>query len=222
MSAEASSQSHARAMDRMYRLQRHIYDATRKYYLLGRDHLIEDLQLADGDAVLEVGCGTGRNLVAVGARYAQAKLYGFDISDEMLKSATASVSRAGMEHRSTFTQGDATSFPGRAAFGETGEAGFERVFISYSLSMIPDWQAALRQGLALTKPGGRFAVVDFGPCDRLPGLFKSGLYAWLASFDVTPRPDLEAVAREAADDVGGTMTWTPLYRGYAVYLRIDR
>lgn len=30
-------------MDRIYATQRHIYDATRKFYLLGRDELIEDL-----------------------------------------------------------------------------------------------------------------------------------------------------------------------------------
>ena len=34
---------HAALMDRVYRRQRHIYDATRKFYLLGRDPLIERL-----------------------------------------------------------------------------------------------------------------------------------------------------------------------------------
>ena len=31
-------------MNRMYRRQRHIYDGTRRYYLLGRDRLIAGLQ----------------------------------------------------------------------------------------------------------------------------------------------------------------------------------
>ena len=31
----------AALMDRIYRRQRHVYDLTRKYYLLGRDELIE-------------------------------------------------------------------------------------------------------------------------------------------------------------------------------------
>lgn len=34
-----------RRMNRMYRLQRHIYDATRLYYLLGRDRMIAKLSL---------------------------------------------------------------------------------------------------------------------------------------------------------------------------------
>ena len=50
-------------MNRMYRWQRFIYDATRRYYLLGRDQLIAELAPGAGAAVLEIGCGTGRNLV---------------------------------------------------------------------------------------------------------------------------------------------------------------
>jgi S-adenosylmethionine-diacylgycerolhomoserine-N-methlytransferase len=48
-----------RRMNRMYRWQRHIYDATRRYYLLGRDRLIAGLRPAAGQSVLEIGCGTG-------------------------------------------------------------------------------------------------------------------------------------------------------------------
>ena len=35
-------------MDRIYRRQRHVYDLTRKYYLLGRDRLIADLDVPRG------------------------------------------------------------------------------------------------------------------------------------------------------------------------------
>ena len=53
----------AALMDRMYRRQRHIYDLSRKFYLLGRDEAIAGLSAGPGDRVLEIGCGTGRNLV---------------------------------------------------------------------------------------------------------------------------------------------------------------
>ncbi len=46
-----------RLMDGIYRYQRHIYDITRKYYLLGRDALIKELEAPNGGTVLEIGCG---------------------------------------------------------------------------------------------------------------------------------------------------------------------
>lgn len=50
------------AMDDIYRIQRHFYDFTRKPYLLGRDVLIRELDLSADETVLEIGCGTARNL----------------------------------------------------------------------------------------------------------------------------------------------------------------
>ena len=63
-------------MDRMYHLQRHFYDATRKYYLLGRDQLLRELNVRPGETVLEVGCGTGRNLVILAKRLDQPYRFG--------------------------------------------------------------------------------------------------------------------------------------------------
>src|SRR5947199_9092708 len=87
--------NHAELMDGVYRWQRHIYDLTRKYYLLGRDRLIAGLDVPPEGTVLEVGCGTGRNLVLVARRYPKSRLYGLDISSEMLRSASASLARDG-------------------------------------------------------------------------------------------------------------------------------
>jgi S-adenosylmethionine-diacylgycerolhomoserine-N-methlytransferase len=59
-------------MNRMYRRQRHIYNGTRRYYLLGRDRLITSLRPDVGASVLEIGCGTGRNLVLAARLYPAA------------------------------------------------------------------------------------------------------------------------------------------------------
>src|SRR5262245_28937645 len=97
-------------MDRVYRHQRHIYDATRKYFLLGRDHLIACLDPPAAGQVLELGCGTGRNLIAAARRYPQARFHGIDISREMLATARKNVAAAGLHDRIVLARGDATRF----------------------------------------------------------------------------------------------------------------
>jgi S-adenosylmethionine-diacylgycerolhomoserine-N-methlytransferase len=69
-----------RRMNRMYRRQRHIYNATRRYYLLGRDRLIVGLRPEGGASVLEIGCGTGRNLVLAARLHPKARFFGIDVS----------------------------------------------------------------------------------------------------------------------------------------------
>ncbi|MEP5367191.1 class I SAM-dependent methyltransferase, partial [Parvibaculum sp.] len=137
---EHGEENHAHLMDRTYRYQRHIYDLTRRYYLLGRDRLIDDLNAVPGTTVLEVGCGTGRNLIRAARLFPGARLHGMDISEEMLETAKAAAGRRGVEL--SLAQGDATRFNPYAAFGVSR---FERIYMSYTLSMIPDWQATLAQ-----------------------------------------------------------------------------
>ena len=60
-------------MDRMYRLQRYFYDITRKYYLLGRDRLLREMDLAPDARVLEIGCGTARNLICLARQRPQVQ-----------------------------------------------------------------------------------------------------------------------------------------------------
>ncbi|MEQ1710997.1 MAG: class I SAM-dependent methyltransferase, partial [Hyphomicrobium sp.] len=97
-------------MDGIYRYQRYIYDATRKYFLLGRDRMLDGLKPPPGGAILEVGCGTGRNLILAARRYPGTTLYGFDISNAMLETARQSITRAGLTGRIVVAQGDAADF----------------------------------------------------------------------------------------------------------------
>jgi S-adenosylmethionine-diacylgycerolhomoserine-N-methlytransferase len=204
-------------MDRVYRHQRHIYDVTRKYYLLGRDHLIERLDPPDGSHVLELGCGTGRNLIAAARRYPRTRFYGVDISHEMLVTARCNVTRAGLGGRIALAQGDATRFD-PAAFGLQQ---FERVFFSYSLSMIPPWRQALAHGADLLAPGGRLSLVDFGQQDGLPPWFRTLLFAWLRRFHVHPPADLANAVASTATDLNAHLAFARLYRGYACHAEIS-
>ncbi|MCB1509608.1 MAG: class I SAM-dependent methyltransferase [Hyphomicrobiaceae bacterium] len=206
-------------MDGIYKYQRYIYDATRKYYLLGRDRLLAELQPPDGGLVLEVGCGTGRNLIQAARRYPKAQFVGFDISSAMLETAQTSIDRAGLTNRIRVAQGDATAFDMAKMFGNSHA---DRVFISYTLSMIPPWRAVLPQALDAVAPGGRLHIVDFGQQEGWPGWFKSMLYTWLRQFSVHPRPELEAELQKLASDAGATLEFTRLYRGYAEYAVVTK
>ncbi len=184
MSAEPD---HSVLMDRVYRHQRCIYDLTRKYYLFGRDRMIRELALTPGDRLVEVGCGTARNLVRIARRYPQAQLFGVDASHEMLKTAADNVRRAGLEKRIVLAHGYAENLS-PAMFGET--APFDACLFSYSLSMIPDWKQALNAASQNLSRGGHIHVVDFGDLEGLGRAGRTLLLAWLGLFHVAPRVEL--------------------------------
>ncbi|MFK7943598.1 MAG: class I SAM-dependent methyltransferase [Paracoccaceae bacterium] len=205
---DQSETDHAGLMDAIYRRQRLIYDVTRKYYLLGRDQLISDLTPPEGGTVLEIACGTGRNLSRISARWPERRLCGLDISDEMLTSA-----RSKLGNKADLAQADACDFNPEALFGV---AQFDRIVLSYSLSMIPDWQGAVREAVRHLAPGGSLHIVDFGTQAKLPTWFRRALRAWLAKFHVSPRDDL-SVALQSITAGRPDLTYEAqsLYREYA-------
>jgi S-adenosylmethionine-diacylgycerolhomoserine-N-methlytransferase len=206
-------------MNRIYRHQRFVYNATRKYYLLGRDRLIADMGAGEGARVLEIGCGTGRNLIMAAQKYPGARCFGIDLSTEMLATAARAIARAGLASRIQVAQGDATQFDPVALF-KTNQ--FDRIFISYSLSMIPPWESVIDKALSHLAPGGELRIVDFGGQERLPAFFRRLLWRWLRAFHVTPRDDLEAALKTRAAAAGVSMTFARPYRGYAQYAVLIR
>ena len=187
---------HARLMDQVYRHQRHIYNLTRKYYLLGRDRLVRELGARSNESVVEIGCGTARNLIRLAGAYPGAKLYGLDASAEMLLTANESIARAGLTDRILLKHGLAEEMtPG--LFGLTEP--FHHAVFSYSLSMIPDWRAALLAAAHNVRRDGTLHVVDFGDLKGLWPPLSRALRAWLRLFHVAPRDELLG-AMEAGDE----------------------
>jgi S-adenosylmethionine-diacylgycerolhomoserine-N-methlytransferase len=207
---------HALRMDRMYRYQRHVYDLTRKYYLLGRDHAIRELHVPERGTLLEIGCGTGRNLLLAHGHYPTARLHGLDISAEMLASAASNF--RGKPVQPILKVADATRFSAM----DFGVDGFDRVLISYALSMIPDWQASLDAALLALRPGGSLHIVDFGQQENLPAWFRTGLRSWLTRFHVTPRADLVTALEQRLENRNANMTFTSIGRGYAWHAVVRR
>lgn len=198
-------------MDDIYRVQRHFYDFTRKPYLLGRDVLISELNPPPGGRVLEIGCGTARNLLRISRRYPRALCFGVDISAEMLLTARASIARVKKNDRVWVDQADATSFDPVRLFG-VGQ--FDRVILSYTLSMIPDWETTLRHAAQFLTPGGSLHVADFGDQAGLPCWFRDLLFGWLRIFSVTPRLTLRDRLPVIAGALGCGYRFRNIYRGY--------
>lgn len=206
-------------MDRMYRRQRYTYDASRKFYLLGRDELIADLAVPDGGTVLEIGCGTGRNLVKLARTYPRARCFGLDVSIEMLDTAFRAVNRAGLGDHIRLAKADAACFDPHALFGQ---ACFDRIFISYSLSMIPAWRDVILRSAQCLSPGGSLHIVDFGDQSGLPLWFRAALNRWLSFFHVTPRGGLRLAINDVATALNMRGRTVRRFRGYAVQAVIER
>jgi S-adenosylmethionine-diacylgycerolhomoserine-N-methlytransferase len=207
----AGDRAHAALMDGIYRHERHIYDLTRSYFLLGRDRMIEELAPPAGGSALEIGSGTGRNLIEAAIRYPGVTFFGIDISSQMLKTARRAISATSAAKRIALVEANASSFEPQRVFGRDR---FDRVFFSYSLSMIPEWRKALAHAAGMVAPGGKLLVVDFGQCECLPRWFKIALFGWLKLYHVRPLADLFSAMAELAGSAGARMEREMPFRGY--------
>lgn len=143
-------------MQRYYKLQSKIYDATRWSFLFGRNQIIQEIPMDDNGQwnILEVGCGTGYNLNNLAKRFPKAKLTGLDVSTDMVDLSIKN------------TQGYAdrvTVLAQPYMLGDTiWNEKLDLVLFSYSLTMInPQWKDLIMQAKADLKPGGFIAVTDF-------------------------------------------------------------
>jgi len=147
------------AVQRFYRFHAHVYDSTRWMILHGRRRAAAALGLRRTSQALEIGCGTGLNF-----RYLleyldpqAGQLTGVDFSADMLARAARRVARQGWSNVKLI-QADATTLD----LGRT----FDAVFFGYSLTMIPDWRAALQRAGEHLVPGGTLVVLDFSRFHR--------------------------------------------------------
>ena len=152
MNAVASTIANQSALQRYYRFHAGIYDATRWSFLFGRDQALRLAAACSPARVLEVGCGTGRNLASLAQLLPQAELTGVDLSAAMLEQAQQQVGSA--NGRLRLWQ--------RAYDQPLSRECFDVVLCSYALSMFnPGWEVALQSAYDDLKPGGRIVVVDF-------------------------------------------------------------
>ncbi len=181
------------AVQRFYRFHAHVYDGTRWMILHGRRRAAAALHLRPDSRVLEIGCGTGLNFPCL-LEYLDpvaGRLVGLDFSADMLRQAQKRVAAHGWRNV-RLVQGDATAMQ----LGQT----FDAAFFGYSLTMIPDWVAAIERALEHLASGGTLVVLDFsrfhgwGPLAPL-------MRTWLRLNHVETLRPYEDILRQRLDDL---------------------
>ena len=158
----ARGTTHGERLEAFYHSQSGDYDDFRRRLLHGRDELMASVDVPDGGRLLDFGGGTGSNVEALGAglgRLSEVRIV--DLCPSLLRVARERIRRNGWTNVRT-ELADVTAYP--------SDAGpVDAVMFSYSLSMIPDWFAAVERAHALLRPGGNIGVVDFYISRKWPG-----------------------------------------------------
>lgn len=168
-----------------------LYDLQVWLVTLGRERVFRETilrlaRLQPGEAVLDVGCGTGT--LAIAAKWqvgSSGTVHGIDASPEMLARAEKKARKAGVDvvFKNAFAQ--VLPFP---------DAQFDAVLITVMLHHLP--RRARQQCAAemrrVLKPGGRVLAVDFGSAARE----QKGLLAHFHRHGYVKLPDLIGVLSE--------------------------
>jgi S-adenosylmethionine-diacylgycerolhomoserine-N-methlytransferase len=181
---------HAARMESFYAGQADAYDDFRKRLLKGRQEMYSSIPVPQGGTWIDMGGGTGSNLDYLEDRIGTlSKVYVLDLSHSLLEIAKQRVAGRGWTNVDT-VEADATTF-------QPASGPVDVVTFSYSLTMIPDWFAAIENALAILKPGGLIGVVDFYIARKYPrdGLTRHGVLTrafwplYFAMDNVFPSPD---------------------------------
>lgn len=112
----------------------------------------ESLDLKPGDRVLEIGCGTGRNLPFLRqAVESGGRIYGVDLSPGMLTRARRLCDRKGWDNVA-LVEGDAADY--------VAPEPLDGVMFGLCYNTMPHHLAVLRHAWKQLRPGGRLVIMD--------------------------------------------------------------
>jgi demethylmenaquinone methyltransferase/2-methoxy-6-polyprenyl-1,4-benzoquinol methylase len=128
------------------------------------------LRVNEGESTLEIGFGTGDNLIRLAERVGKSgSVHGIDISIGMYDRAIGKIRHRSLEERITLTLGDATSLP-------YYDSTFDIIFMSFVLELFATEEIpiVLAECLRVMKPSGRLGIVSLKKKDK----FMVRLYEW--------------------------------------------
>ena len=148
-----------------------------------RGKSIDALELNPGDAVLELGCGSGRNFALIEERIGpRGTLLGVDMSPGMLARAEKLARRRGWTNV-YLTCGDAAaSAPSKPVQG---------ILFCFSYSTMRDRLTILESAWHLVDVGGRVVITDARLRAGWPQRVFSGLGAWMSNRTLLGKPDTD-------------------------------
>ena len=162
---------HAARLESFYSGQAEAYDDFRRRLLLGREAMYQSIPVPEGGVWVDLGGGTGANLEPIGGELHKARrVYLVDLCDSLLAVARKRCAARGWQNVEAVSA-DATTF--RPAAGEA-----DVVTFSYSLTMVPDWFAAIDNAQAMLRPGGQIGVTDFFVARKYPAEGPRGTAGW--------------------------------------------
>lgn len=132
-----------------------------RYWEFDRQSVVDTLGLTDGQHVLEVGVGTGKNL----AYYPEStQVIGIDFTEGMLKEAREKLA-------GPLSGRNITVLPMDAEQMTFGDNEFDAALQTFVLCVVPDPVAVLKEMVRVTKPGALIAMFDYCRSER-PEMIK--------------------------------------------------
>jgi ubiquinone/menaquinone biosynthesis C-methylase UbiE/N-acetylglutamate synthase-like GNAT family acetyltransferase/pyruvate-formate lyase-activating enzyme len=128
-------------------------------------------QISPGEVVLDLGSGGGLDVFLSAKKTGPSgKVYGLDMTDEMLELARENQRKAGVENVE-FLKGHIEDIPLPAN-------SIDLIISNCVVNLSTDKDKVLGEAYRVLKPGGRFAISDIVFLKKIPAVLKKNMEAW--------------------------------------------